>query len=156
MLLLKWRPFVLRQGWGWQAIEMMSLGTYVNGVILLIGLFFYDIFWVFGTATSWKYAGISDPRLWPPSGEATSDPATSPRAVVLSEGDNSVMVSVAKNFDAPIKLLFPKSYPVVPDVQGQVGNSPALTLTLTLTLTLIQPGPEYTLPNPKFPMSLSS
>jgi len=32
-----------------QAIEMMSLGTYQNGVILLTGLFFYDIFWVFGT-----------------------------------------------------------------------------------------------------------
>merc|ERR1711871_1782192 len=52
-----------------QAIEMMSLGTYVNGVILLIGLFFYDIFWVFGTG-------------------------------YFMEGDNSVMVSVAKNFDA--------------------------------------------------------
>jgi len=71
-----------------QAIEMMSVGTYVNGVILLIGLFFYDIFWVFGTG-------------------------------YFMEGDNSVMVSVAKNFDAPIKLLFPKSYPVVPDVKGQ-------------------------------------
>ena len=58
-----------------------------------------------------------------PSAEATSDPATSPHAVVLiPQGDNSVMVSVAKNFDAPIKLLFPKSYPVVPDVKGQVGN----------------------------------
>jgi len=63
-----------------QAIEMMSLGTYQNGVILLTGLFFYDIFWVFGTG-------------------------------YFMEGDNSVMVSVAKNFDAPIKLLFPKSYP---------------------------------------------
>ena len=41
-----------------------------NGVILLCGLFFYDVFWVFCTP---------------------------------------VMVSVAKNFDAPIKLLFPKS-----------------------------------------------
>ena len=28
---------------------MMSLGLVLNGVILLIGLFFYDIFWVFGT-----------------------------------------------------------------------------------------------------------
>lgn len=48
-----------------QAIEMMSLGTYTNGVILLVpsgtlrnsaltalsqaGLFVYDVFWVFGT-----------------------------------------------------------------------------------------------------------
>jgi len=63
-----------------QAIEMMSLGTFKNGVILLAGLFLYDIFWVFGTG------------------------------FFMEEG-NSVMVSVAKNFDAPIKLLFPKSYP---------------------------------------------
>ena len=32
-----------------QGIERFSLGTYKIGVILLIGLFFYDIFWVFGT-----------------------------------------------------------------------------------------------------------
>lgn len=63
-----------------QAIEMMSLGTYTNGVILLAGLFVYDVFWVFGTG------------------------------FFMEEG-NSVMVSVAKNFDAPIKLLFPKQYP---------------------------------------------
>jgi minor histocompatibility antigen H13 len=32
-----------------QGIERFSLGTYKIGAILLIGLFFYDIFWVFGT-----------------------------------------------------------------------------------------------------------
>jgi len=32
-----------------KAIESFSLGTYRTGAILLIGLFFYDIFWVFGT-----------------------------------------------------------------------------------------------------------
>jgi len=48
---------------------MLSLGSYRVGCILLGGLFFYDIFWVFGT---------------------------------------DVMVTVAKSFDAPIKLLFPK------------------------------------------------
>jgi len=52
-----------------QAIAMLSLGSFQVGAILLIGLFFYDIFWVFGT---------------------------------------EVMVSVAKSFDAPVKLLFPK------------------------------------------------
>jgi minor histocompatibility antigen H13 len=52
-----------------QGVEHLSLGTVQNGVILLCGLFFYDIFWVFCTP---------------------------------------VMVSVAKSFDAPIKLLFPK------------------------------------------------
>jgi minor histocompatibility antigen H13 len=32
-----------------QGIERFSLGTYKIGAILLTGLFFYDIFWVFGT-----------------------------------------------------------------------------------------------------------
>lgn len=32
-----------------QGISQFSLGTYKIGAILLIGLFFYDIFWVFGT-----------------------------------------------------------------------------------------------------------
>jgi hypothetical protein len=52
-----------------QGIEMLSLGSYLNGCILLCGLFVYDVFWVFGT---------------------------------------DVMVTVAKSFDAPIKLLFPQ------------------------------------------------
>ncbi|KAF2078040.1 hypothetical protein CYY_000678 [Polysphondylium violaceum] len=52
-----------------QGISLLSLTEYKVGVILLSGLFFYDIFWVFGT---------------------------------------DVMVTVAKSFDAPIKLLFPK------------------------------------------------
>ncbi|XP_031101309.1 signal peptide peptidase [Ipomoea triloba] len=51
-----------------QGIEMLSLGSFKTGAILLAGLFIYDIFWVFFTP---------------------------------------VMVSVAKSFDAPIKLLFP-------------------------------------------------
>ncbi|XP_020256157.1 signal peptide peptidase 1-like isoform X1 [Asparagus officinalis] len=53
-----------------QGIEMLSLGSFTTGAILLAGLFVYDIFWVFFTP---------------------------------------VMVSVAKSFDAPIKLLFPTS-----------------------------------------------
>lgn len=32
-----------------QAIENISIGSYKIGAILLTGLFFYDIFWVFGT-----------------------------------------------------------------------------------------------------------
>ena len=50
-------------------VEHLSLGAVSTGVILLSGLFFYDIFWVFCTP---------------------------------------VMVTVAKAFDAPIKLLFPR------------------------------------------------
>jgi minor histocompatibility antigen H13 len=52
-----------------QAISMLNLGSFKIGCILLSGLFFYDIFWVFGT---------------------------------------DVMVTVARSFDAPVKLLFPK------------------------------------------------
>ena len=52
-----------------QTLQQISIGSYRIGCIILIGLFFYDIFWVFGT---------------------------------------DVMISVAKSFDAPIKLLFPK------------------------------------------------
>ncbi|KAG8371018.1 hypothetical protein BUALT_Bualt13G0043400 [Buddleja alternifolia] len=58
-----------------QGIEMLSLGSFKTGAILLAGLFVYDIFWVFFTP---------------------------------------VMVSVAKSFDAPIKLLFPTSNPTRP------------------------------------------
>jgi minor histocompatibility antigen H13 len=53
------------------AIEQISLGSYKVGALLLVGLFFYDIFWVFGT---------------------------------------DVMVTVAKSFDAPIKLLFLREF----------------------------------------------
>ncbi len=62
-----------------QAIERISLGNYKVGAILLVGLFFYDIFWVFGT---------------------------------------DVMVTVAKSFDGPIKLLFPRKLPTL-DSKGE-------------------------------------
>ena len=50
-----------------QTIERVSIGSYAVGAVLLIGLFFYDIYWVFNT---------------------------------------DVMVTVAKSFDGPIKILF--------------------------------------------------
>jgi minor histocompatibility antigen H13 len=50
-------------------VELLHLSNVVTGCILLGGLFFYDIFWVFGT---------------------------------------DVMVTVAKSFEAPIKLVFPQ------------------------------------------------
>lgn len=52
------------------AVQLIALDTFATGMILLMALFVYDIFWVFGT---------------------------------------EVMVSVAKNFDAPIKVVFPKN-----------------------------------------------
>jgi len=53
-----------------QGIALLSVNSFGIASLLLLGLFVYDIFWVFGT---------------------------------------DVMVTVAKNFDAPIKLLFPKN-----------------------------------------------
>lgn len=50
-------------------VELLHLNNIVTGCILLGGLFFYDIFWVFGT---------------------------------------NVMVTVARSFEAPIKLVFPQ------------------------------------------------
>ena len=50
-------------------VELIHLNNVATGCILLGGLFFYDIFWVFGT---------------------------------------DVMVTVAKSFEAPIKLVFPQ------------------------------------------------
>ena len=52
-----------------QGISLISIGSTMNGLIMLWGLLIYDVFWVFGT---------------------------------------DVMVTVAKKFDAPIKLLFPR------------------------------------------------
>ncbi|OII72979.1 minor histocompatibility antigen [Cryptosporidium ubiquitum] len=54
-----------------QAISLISIGSFKIGAILLIGLFVYDIFWVFGT---------------------------------------DVMVTVAKSFQGPAKLIFPVSF----------------------------------------------
>jgi minor histocompatibility antigen H13 len=54
-----------------QGIAMLNLGSTQVGMILLWGLFFYDIFWVFFTP---------------------------------------VMVTVARNIDGPIKLLFPATH----------------------------------------------
>lgn len=51
------------------AIQLLSIDSFKTGIILLSGLFLYDIFWVFGT---------------------------------------EVMVTVAKGFDAPIKVVWPR------------------------------------------------
>merc|ERR1719408_1202419 len=72
-----------------QTIERVSLGSYKIGAILLTGLFFYDIFWVFGT---------------------------------------EVMVTVAKSFDGPIKLLFPRSDPLKFFQEGAVKDMSLLGL----------------------------
>jgi len=46
---LWWLNNILGSAFSIQGIEMLSLGSYAIGCLLLSGLFFYDIFWVFGT-----------------------------------------------------------------------------------------------------------
>lgn len=58
-------------------IKTMGIPNYKTGAIMLVGLFFYDVFWVFGSKSIF--------------------------------GAN-VMVSVAKGVEAPIKLMFPRSF----------------------------------------------
>lgn len=60
---------IYAESFAFTAIELISLDSFATGFMVLGGLFFYDIFWVFGS---------------------------------------DVMVTVAKNFDAPIKVLFPR------------------------------------------------
>lgn len=64
------------------ALQFIFLGNFKNGALLLILLFFYDIFFVFGT---------------------------------------DVMVTVAKNIDAPIKLQFPRDMSVDPPQYSILG-----------------------------------
>lgn len=63
-------------------IDSLSLPNFKVGFILLWGLFFYDIFWVYGT---------------------------------------DVMLTVAKNLNAPIKLLFPIDLAAVPPKLSLLG-----------------------------------
>jgi hypothetical protein len=83
-----------------QSIERISIGSYKIGAILLSGLFFYDIFWVFGSE---KVFG------------------------------SNVMVTVAKNFDGPIKLLFPRALPVA-DISAGVVSAIANTGNSTMVM----------------------
>jgi len=66
---------ILACGLALSAIEFLGLEDFQSGAILLLGLFVYDIFWVFGSS-----------RVF---------------------GAN-VMVTVARKFQGPIKLLFPR------------------------------------------------
>jgi len=76
-----------------RGIEMFSIGSYKTGCILLAGLFLYDIFWVFGT----------DALI----------------AKITGKSGEGVMVTVAKNFDAPIKILFPREWGLMGDALEQ-------------------------------------
>ncbi|KAI8825667.1 peptidase A22B, signal peptide peptidase, partial [Fimicolochytrium jonesii] len=74
------------------AIRLLNLDSFKTGIALLSFLFFYDIFWVFGT---------------------------------------DVMVTVAKGFDAPIKVLWPK------DIVGMLLHPSTFFKTEGLQFTLL-------------------
>ena len=76
-----------------QGIGAMSLGSFTVSATLLVGLFFYDVFWVFGTDK-------------------------------LLVGE-SVMVTVAKNLEAPILLKFPYAANVTEEMMSLGANSTA-------------------------------
>jgi len=48
--------FILGISFSIQAIGLLNLGSFKAGALLLAGLFFYDIFWVFGTEVMVKVA----------------------------------------------------------------------------------------------------
>ncbi|BGP40092.1 hypothetical protein JCM10449v2_004050 [Rhodotorula kratochvilovae] len=68
----------------YNAISLLYLDSFATGSVLLAGLFFYDVWWVFGSKA------------------------------VFGEGAN-VMVDVAKSFDAPIKIVFPRNLAAASD-----------------------------------------
>ena len=95
-----------------QGIEMLSLGSFLNGCILLCGLFVYDVFC--------KTTNTCSTRAQMHAGrDASCRSCSDPRSLrflslvclsVYLSGvfGTDVMVTVAKSFDAPIKLLFPQ------------------------------------------------
>jgi minor histocompatibility antigen H13 len=89
-----------------QGIRSVSLGSFTVGLVLLWGLFFYDVFWVFGT---------------------------------------DVMVTVAKNFDGPIKILLPLSFE--PWKSGLLGLGdvvvPGMFISLCLRFDRSQAATKY-------------
>jgi len=108
-----------------QGIERFSLGTYKIGAILLVGLFFYDIFWVFGTEVMVTVAKSLDGPikiLFPRS--LTPDPVTNKiQSSLLGLGDIVIpgfFLALLLRFDAynakvpalPIDIhaKFPKPY----------------------------------------------
>lgn len=104
-----------------QGVAMISLGSYNVGCILLGCLFFYDIFWVFGT---------------------------------------DVMVTVAKSFEAPIKVLFPRDVFADEWEFSLLGLGdiviPGIFIALLLRFDAQQARREkgqYSFPNPYFKMT---
>ena len=122
-----------------QGIEMLSLGSYLNGCILLCGLFVYDVFCKFVCCA--RTSGLRVRRI--PRGASTHAIGTiccvfshcsfsllsllSAFSSFLGVFGTDVMVTVAKSFEAPIKLLFPQMGWEL-DKDGQLGKSSMLGL----------------------------
>lgn len=86
-----------------QSIERISIGSYKIGAILLTGLFFYDIFWVFGTHVMVKVATSFDGpiKLIFPTAYATAEVAM--KQSILGLGDIVIpgfFISLMLRFDA--------------------------------------------------------
>ena len=79
---------ILAMSYAHNAISMVKLDSVRTGVILLIGLFVYDVCWVFGT----EVVSIN----------LKKNLAGSRRMTILQ------MVKVATTLDAPIKLVWPR------------------------------------------------
>lgn len=79
---------VLSMSFSHNALSLLKIDSFKTGSILLSGLFFYDIWWVFGT-------------------EVVSEVLS--MYLLTSHLHNFQMVHVATSLDIPIKLLWPKS-----------------------------------------------
>lgn len=85
-----------------QAIEMVSLGKYVTGAILLAGLFLYDVFWVFGTDVMVTVAMSFDAPIKLQFPRLATDPDTSIQFSILGLGDiviPGIFIALLLRFD---------------------------------------------------------
>lgn len=103
-----WLPNnILACALGLSAIDLLAIPSFQVAAVLLSGLFFYDVFWVFGSKSVF--------------------------------GSN-VMVSVAKQFEGPIKLVFPRFVGAGPEDCSMLGLGdiviPGLFVALMLRFDL--------------------
>lgn len=113
-----WLPNnILASSLALSAIDMMAIPDFKSSAILLVGLFVYDIFWVFGSKSVF--------------------------------GSN-VMVSVAKQFEGPIKLVFPRFVGAGPADTSMLGLGdiviPGLFVALMLRFDIRNVGLTNALP----------
>lgn len=81
-------------------VELLHLNNVVTGLILLSGLFVYDVFWVFGTNVMVK---IKILRTF-----SFKTVCWHINVIIFVVLVGLFKVTVAKSFDAPIKLVFPQ------------------------------------------------